>query len=114
MEKLITKAKIGNLHNRRMIISSLQTLKSAHKLVDELVPRLGGRTSGHLRIEKTKLRRGDNAQMARVSFILSAPIVATAAVDAEVTTPEPKLSKPAAPKKAPVKKPAVKKEAVKT
>ncbi|MEK7153651.1 MAG: 50S ribosomal protein L17, partial [Patescibacteria group bacterium] len=35
VEKLITKAKKGDLHNRRMVISSLQTLESAHKLVDE-------------------------------------------------------------------------------
>src|ERR1700733_12673476 len=71
MEKLITKAKKGDLHNRRQIIASLQTKSSAHKLVDELIPRLTGRNSGHLRIEKTALRRGDNAQLARVSFILN-------------------------------------------
>src|SRR5690242_18686589 len=69
VEKLITKAKKGDLHNRRQVIAHLQTLESAHKLVDELAPKMQGRTSGHLRIEKTQLRRGDNAQMARVSFV---------------------------------------------
>ena len=69
VEKLITKAKKGDLHNRRQIISSLQTIESAHKLVDEIAPKLKGRNSGHLRIEKTVLRRGDNAQLARVSFV---------------------------------------------
>src|SRR5580704_7264415 len=69
MEKLITKAKIGDLHNRRQIIASLQTLESAHKLVDELAPKMKGRTSGHLRIVKTDIRRGDNTQLARVSFV---------------------------------------------
>jgi len=69
VEKLITKAKKGDLHNRRQIISSLQTLESAHKLVDEIAPKLKGRNSGHLRIEKTVMRRGDNAQLARVSFV---------------------------------------------
>ena len=69
VEKLITKAKKGDLHNRRQIISSLHTLDSAHKLVDELAPQLRGRTSGHLRIEKTGSRRGDNADLARVSFV---------------------------------------------
>src|SRR3954462_13255949 len=67
VEKLITKAKKGDLHNRRQILSGLQTVSSAHKLVDEIAPKLKGRTSGHLRVVKTKLRRGDNAQMARVS-----------------------------------------------
>lgn len=69
VEKLITKAKKGNLHNRRLVISSLHTKESANKLVDEIAPKLTGRVSGHLRIERTKLRRGDNAQMARVSFV---------------------------------------------
>ena len=69
VEKLITKAKKGDLHNRRQVISKLHTLESAHKLVDEIAPKLHGRRSGHLRIEKTRMRRGDNAQMARVSFV---------------------------------------------
>jgi len=69
VEKLITKAKKGDLHNRRQVISGLQTIESAHKLVDEIAPKLQGRASGHLRIERTRLRRGDNTQMARVSFV---------------------------------------------
>src|SRR5438445_543375 len=69
VEKLITKAKKGDLHNRRQVISDLQTLASAHKLVDEIAPKLSGRSSGHLRVEKTGLRRGDNVQLARVSFV---------------------------------------------
>ncbi|MES2970783.1 MAG: 50S ribosomal protein L17 [Patescibacteria group bacterium] len=69
LEKLITKAKKGDLHNRRQIVSQLQTVGVAHKLVDEIAPKLTARNSGHLRIERTILRRGDNAQMARVSFV---------------------------------------------
>lgn len=68
-EKLITKAKKGDLHNRRQVIAGLHTLEAAHKLVDDIAPKLTGRPSGHLRIEKTDLRRGDAAQMARVSFV---------------------------------------------
>jgi large subunit ribosomal protein L17 len=69
VEKLITKAKKGDLHSRRQVIAALQTVSSAHRLVDEIAPKLGGRTSGHLRIERTVNRRGDNAEMARVSFV---------------------------------------------
>lgn len=69
VEKLITKAKIGDLHNRRQVLSGLQTVASAHKLVDEIAPKLTGRNSGHVRIVKTKARRGDNTQMARISFV---------------------------------------------
>lgn len=69
VEKLITKAKKGDLHNRRQVISKLQTIASAHKLVDEIAPKLKARTSGHLRITKTGARRGDNAPLARISFV---------------------------------------------
>lgn len=69
VEKLITKAKIGDLHNRRLIITKLSTISAAHKLVDEIAPQLTKRESGYLRITKTNLRKGDNTQMARVSFV---------------------------------------------
>ncbi|MBX4196983.1 50S ribosomal protein L17 [Candidatus Saccharibacteria bacterium] len=68
-EKLISKAKKGGLHNRRQVISALSTLEAAHKLIDDIAPKLKGRNSGHLRIERTDLRRGDAAQMARISFV---------------------------------------------
>lgn len=69
IDKLITKAKRANLHSRRQIIAELPSLTAAHKLVDDIAPKLKERTSGYLRIEKTSLRRGDNAQMARISFV---------------------------------------------
>jgi large subunit ribosomal protein L17 len=100
LEKLITKAKKGDLHNRRQVISGLQTLASAHKLVDEIAPKLGKRTSGHLRIEKTTARRGDNTQLARVSFVddlKEAPVAKSAVAET-----------PKAEAKAPAKKPAAK------
>lgn len=119
VEKLITKAKKGDLHNRRQILSGLQTVASAHKLVDEIAPKLKGRNSGHLRIEKTAARRGDNAQLARVTFVddLKAAPVAKAAEVKEA--PKPKTpakpatatKKPATTKKQAAKKAPVKKEA---
>lgn len=109
LEKLITKAKKGDLHNRRQVLSGLQTVASAHKLVDEIAPKLGGRASGHLRIVKTSFRRGDSAQLARVSFVddLKAAPVAQAAkspVAASATKPvaSPKTTT------APVSKPKAK------
>lgn len=69
VEKLITKAKKGDLHNRRLVISGLMTKETANKLVDSIAPSLTTRVSGHLRIERTRLRRGDNAQLAKVSFV---------------------------------------------
>ncbi|HET7630624.1 MAG TPA: 50S ribosomal protein L17, partial [Candidatus Saccharimonadales bacterium] len=52
LEKLITKAKKGDLASRRGVIAGLSTQAAAFKLVDAIAPQLGGRVSGHLRIEK--------------------------------------------------------------
>lgn len=100
IEKLITKAKIGDLHNRRLIISELMTIESAHKLVDDIAPKLTGRNSGHVRITKTAMRRGDNAQMARVSFVddLKQAPVAKKAVKTATATKPAVTKKPAAKK----------------
>lgn len=69
IEKLITKAKKGNLSNRRAVIAGLSTQVAAVKLVDQIAPQLTGRTSGHVRVERTRLRVGDGAQMAIVEFV---------------------------------------------
>ncbi|MBA2279387.1 50S ribosomal protein L17 [Candidatus Saccharibacteria bacterium] len=97
LEKLITKAKKGDLHNRRQIVSSLDTLTSAHKLVDEIAPKLNTRVSGHLRIERTVIRRGDHAQLARVSFVddlKAAPVAKKAAVKPAAAVPKKPSRKP--------------------
>lgn len=111
VEHLITKAKKSDLHNRRQIIASLNTVSSAHKLVDEIAPKLKGRTSGHLRIAKEGNRRGDNAAMARVSFVddLKAPAAKPVAA---VSSQQSAASKAVAAKK-PAAKPTVKKTAAK-
>jgi len=97
VEKLITKAKKGDLHNRRQVIGGLQTVASAHKLVDNIAPKLKGRNSGHLRVTRTTVRRGDNTQLARVSFVddlKEAPVAKAAAPKTEKPAEVP--AKPAA------------------
>lgn len=69
IEKLITKAKKGDLTNRRAVIAGLSTQIAAVKLVDQIAPQLTGRTSGHVRVERTRLRVGDGAQMAVIEFV---------------------------------------------
>lgn len=69
IEKLITKAKKGDLANRRMVIAKLSTQAAAFKLVDEIAPQLTARNSGHVRVTRTRLRVGDGAQLATVSFV---------------------------------------------
>lgn len=69
IEKLITKAKRGDLASRRAVIAGLSTQVSAVKLVDQIAPQLSGRTSGHVRVTRSRLRVGDGAQMAIVEFV---------------------------------------------
>lgn len=95
IEKVITKAKKGDLANRRAVIAALSTQTAAFKLVDEIAPQLGGRTSGHVRVTRTRLRIGDGAQMATISFVDELKEVAKPAAK-----PAPKVVKPAAKKTA--------------
>ena len=104
VERLITKAKVGDLHNRRQIITKVAHESSAHKLVDDIAPKLTARDSGHLRLTKTINRKGDNTLMAEITFVddlTSAPVAKKAA-------PKPKKAvkakAPAKAKKAPAKK----------
>ncbi len=92
-EKLVSKARKGDLHNRRLIVSTLASVPAAHKLVDQIAPAMK-RTSGYLRIERTALRRGDNTQMARISFV------------DDINAEPAKAEKPVAAKEPAAKKPA--------
>lgn len=69
IEKVITKAKKGDLHNRRQVIAALSTQTAAFKLVDEIAPQLTGRTSGHVSVQRTRVRVGDGTQMATIGFV---------------------------------------------
>lgn len=69
IEKLITKAKKGGLHNRRQVMAGLSTKEVADKLMDEIAPKLTGRTSGHVRVTRTRVRVGDGAEMATIEFV---------------------------------------------
>ena len=67
-EKLITMARKGGLHNRRLIIARLNDLDAATLLMDVIAPQIK-RDSGYLRIERAGFRRGDNAEMGTISFV---------------------------------------------
>ncbi len=67
-EKLITIAKKGGLANRRILISRLDSEKVAGLLMDQIAPQIK-RDSGYLRIERAGFRRGDNTEMATISFV---------------------------------------------
>ncbi len=69
VEKLITKAKKGDLANRRAVIAALSSVELGNMLVDGIAPQIK-RDSGYLRIVKLDSNRvGDNAEMARIEFV---------------------------------------------
>jgi large subunit ribosomal protein L17 len=69
VEKLITKARTGTLHARRLAGRHIQKRAAADKLFQELGPRYASRAGGYTRILKTGYRKGDGADMARIELI---------------------------------------------
>lgn len=67
-EKLITIAKKGDLAARRLVIARLGDQETGNELIDVIASQIK-RNSGYLRIERTGFRRGDNAEMATISFV---------------------------------------------
>lgn len=70
IEKMITKANLGTLASRRLVISRLYNLKAeASKLIDEIAPKYKSRAGGYTRITKLPRRAGDASKMAIIEFI---------------------------------------------
>ena len=71
VEKLITKARTGTLHARRLAGRHVQKRAAADRLFQELGPKFATRAGGYTRILKTGHRKGDGAEMARIELIES-------------------------------------------
>jgi large subunit ribosomal protein L17 len=71
VEKLITKARTGTLHARRLAIKHIHKREAADKLFKELGPKFATRAGGYTRILKVGHRKGDGAEMARIELIES-------------------------------------------
>ena len=70
IEKMVTKANLGTLASRRLVISRLYNLTAeASKLIDTIAPKYKGRTGGYTRITKLGRRAGDASSMAVIEFI---------------------------------------------
>ena len=69
VEKLITKARSGTLHDRRQAVRHVQKRETADKLFQEIGPRYAKRPGGYTRILKTSHRKGDGAEMARIELV---------------------------------------------
>ncbi len=92
-EKLITKAKKGDLHNRREVLKTVRDKSVVHTLFTEIAPTFAERPGGYTRITKIGPRKGDNAPMAVIelvteSYTPSAPTQKKAAPAAASSTVE--------------------------
>ncbi|WP_432477469.1 50S ribosomal protein L17 [Nocardioides sp. GXQ0305] len=68
-EKLITKAKKGDLHNRREVLKTVRDKAVVHTLFTEIAPTFAERPGGYTRITKIGPRKGDNAPMAVIELV---------------------------------------------
>ena len=68
-ETLITKAKRGDLHSRRLVLSKIGNKGVVHVLFTEIAPQLADRQGGYTRITKIGNRQGDNAPMAIIEIV---------------------------------------------
>ncbi len=69
VEKLVTLAKKGDLHARRLAISKVRDVDQVGKLFATLGPRYKARGGGYTRVLKAGFRHGDNAAMAVIEFV---------------------------------------------
>ena len=69
VEKMVTKARRGDLHARRLVLRKIQDSEVVTKLFDDVGPRYADRPGGYTRIVKLGPRRGDGAEMCIIEFV---------------------------------------------
>lgn len=68
-EKLITKARKGDIHNRRLVLTVVRDKSVVHHLFTEIAEQMAERPGGYTRITKIGARKGDNAPMAVIELV---------------------------------------------
>ncbi len=68
-ERLITKAKRGDLHARRLVLAKLHDRDVVANLFEVVGPRFAEREGGYTRILKLEPRKGDRAEMAMIELV---------------------------------------------
>ena len=93
-ERLISKARVGDLHNRREIMRVIQDKDVVHKLVAEIGPQFAARPGGYTRILKTLPRKGDNAPMAIIALVTERTAAEVEEVQRRAFKARPKAKQP--------------------
>jgi large subunit ribosomal protein L17 len=99
-EKLITKAKRGDIHSRRLVLMTVRDKGVVHTLFTEIAPGLADREGGYTRITKVGPRKGDNAPMALIELVQES-VEESRKANAKVTAPAKKAPAKKAAKSAP-------------
>jgi len=68
-EKLITLARRGDLHARRLVERKIKDRETLSRLFSEIGPRFAARPGGYTRILKMGHRQGDGADIARIELL---------------------------------------------
>ena len=69
VESLVTVARPGTVHARRVAMSALPDASVVNILVHEIAPKFSNRPGGYTRLTRVGLRQGDGAQLARLEFV---------------------------------------------
>lgn len=72
-EQLISKAKRGDLHSRRLAAKSVKDKFVLRRLFEEIAPTMAERDGGYTRVTRIGNRKGDNAPMAVIELITEKP-----------------------------------------
>ncbi len=68
-ERLITQARRGDLHSRRLVAEFLLDPRVVKKLVEQIAPAYADRTGGYTRITKSRVRNGDAAELSFLELV---------------------------------------------
>jgi ribosomal protein L17 len=69
VEKLVTRAKVGTIASRRILISRIQGEKEVKKLLESIAPMYKDRVGGYTRIVRLPNRDLDGSPMSLIEFI---------------------------------------------
>ena len=68
-EKMITRAKVDSVHNRRIVAKAIQDKDVLNKLFTEIAPRFTERPGGYTRVLKMGFRQGDAAEVVLLELV---------------------------------------------